>query len=156
MVVLMRTVWLLLCVVLVTLAFRSIIDQQSQRCERGSRVRKSSLSIIASHTTGPMWPDMEPSSRQQTVNWVPHGPRQNHRVSDESRHLDARHAWPTGVWICPDVCISKLQLWVNSWPDEGHSLDWQLIQEKIHSDIKIRVDLSRQPRKGNHFRGWKP
>ena len=48
------------------------------------------------------------------VNWVPHGPRQNHRVSDESRHLDARHTWPIGVWMCPDFCKSRPQLCVNS------------------------------------------
>ena len=57
---------------------------------RGSRVCKSSLPVITSHTTTPMWPDMESSSMWQMVNWVPHGPRQKHRISDESRYLDAR------------------------------------------------------------------
>jgi hypothetical protein len=37
------------------------------------------------------------------------GSRQNHKVSEKTRPLDA---WPIGVWICPGVCKSSSQLWV--------------------------------------------
>jgi len=45
-------------------------------------------------------------------NWVPCGPRQNHKVSEEVWPLDARHARSTGVWICPGACKPNPQLWV--------------------------------------------
>jgi len=45
-------------------------------------------------------------------NWMLRGSRQNHEVSEETRPIDARHAWPTGVWICPGVCKAISQQWV--------------------------------------------
>ena len=50
---------------------------------------------------------------------VPHGPRLNHKVSEVTRPPDARHEWPTGVWICPCVCNPSPQLWANSRLDES-------------------------------------
>jgi hypothetical protein len=67
-------------------------------------VRKPSSPIIASHIVRPMWPRYGNLLEVVDGNWVLLGSRQNHKVSEETRPLDARHAWPTGVWICPGVC----------------------------------------------------
>jgi hypothetical protein len=42
---------------------------------------------------------------------VPYRPKQNHRVLEEIRTLNAWHGWPTGVWICHYACNPCTQLW---------------------------------------------
>ena len=81
-------------------------------CENGSRVRKPSSPIIASHTVRPMWPRYGNLLEVVNGNWMLRGSRQNHKSSEEARPLDVRHTWPTGVWICPGVCKPSSQLWV--------------------------------------------
>ena len=81
-------------------------------CEKGSCVRKPSSPIIVSHTVRPMWPIYGNLFEVVYGNWMIRGSRQNHKVSEKTRPLDARHAWPTGVWTCTGVCKPSSQLWV--------------------------------------------
>ena len=81
-------------------------------CENGSRVRKPSSTIIASHIVRSMWPRYENLLEVVYGNWMLRSSRHNHKDSEETRPLDARHAWPTGVWICHGVCKPSSQLWV--------------------------------------------
>ena len=81
-------------------------------CEKGSQVRKPSSPIIASHTVRPMWPRYGNFLEVVDGNWMLRGSRQNHKVSEETRPLDARHTWPTSVRICPGVCKPCSQLWI--------------------------------------------
>ena len=81
-------------------------------CEKGSRVCKPSSPIIASHTVKPIWPRYGNLLEGVDGNWMLGGSRQNHKVLEETRPLDAQHAWLTGVWICPGVCKPSSKLWV--------------------------------------------
>ena len=63
-----------------------------------------------------MWPRYGILLEVADGNWVPCGPKQNHRVLEETRPLNARHAWPTGEWIRPGVCNPGPQQWANCTP----------------------------------------
>ena len=58
---------------------------------------KPSSPIIASHTVRPMWPRYGNLLEVVDGNWMLRGSRQNHKVSEEIKPLDARHAWPTAL-----------------------------------------------------------
>ena len=112
-VLLTRTVWMLCCLCLsLSLSAPPLASSHSVAKRKPSVLAFPASYSLSYNKTNVA--DMESSSRWQMENWVPPGPRQNHRVSDESRHRDTRHTWPIGVWICPDFCKYRPQLWVKS------------------------------------------
>ena len=94
------------------LLMRTVCVCLSHSLLASSCVRKPSSPIIVSHTVRPMWPIYGNLLEVVYGNWMLRGSRQNHKVSEKTRPLDARHAWPTGVWICTGVCKPSSQLWV--------------------------------------------
>ena len=133
----MRTCMCVVVSVLVTLAF-SIHHWLAACCEKESRVRKSFLPVKASHAVRPMWPRYGILHEVIDGNWAPHGPRQNHKVSEEVWPLDARHASPTGEWIRSGACKPNPQLWVNSptalWVTVESQRLWETTQKEIRTD----------------------
>lgn len=77
---------------------------------KSKQLCKSALPVIVSPQLELCGPDLGSSSRYVADgSLLPYGPKQNHRVLEETRPLNARYAWPNGVWICPDACKPSSQ-----------------------------------------------
>lgn len=54
-------------------------------------------------------------------------PKENHKVLEKTRPQNARHARPTGEWICPGACILVLCYGSNRFTGLGKSKVWKKI-----------------------------
>ena len=93
-------------------------------------MRKPSSPIIASHTVRPMWPRYGNLLEVVDGNWMLRGYRQNHKVSEETRSLDARHSCP------PPMCGYALMS-ANLVPSYGSNI---LGQKRNHTNLFTKID----------------
>jgi hypothetical protein len=96
-------------------------------------VCKPSSSIIASHTVRPIWPRYGKLLEVVDANW------QNHKVSEETRHLDAQHAWPGGTlqvpnWIYPLDFLPKTP--INGYATRQRRFD-NGVSLSIHKTVEL-------------------